>query len=248
MATKIRIKRGTESQITGYAGPHLSGELAYATNTGSVFVNNGIAFISIGGSGAAPTLQSVTDEGNTTTNDITTGSVTSNGSFLITGTDSTVQLRGTSVDFNIQTAAAANIARIATTTGGSARLDLLNQVSGFNGALEFRATSSENNALEIKGGSPSTTKFLVSRDPTAATLQVTGNSYFTGNVGIGTTAPNSKVHISGTAMEQLRMETSGGPTAAGDTSGRVGDMAYDDNYFYIKTNNGWGRMALDFGF
>jgi hypothetical protein len=70
----------------------------------------------------------------------------------------------------------------------------------------------------------------------------------TGNVGIGTTAPNSKVHISGTAMQQLRMETAGGPSSAGDTSGRIGDMAYDDNYFYIKTINGWGRVALDFGF
>jgi hypothetical protein len=69
-----------------------------------------------------------------------------------------------------------------------------------------------------------------------------------GRLGVGTNSPNSKVHISGTAMAQLRMETSGGPTAASDTSGRVGDMAYDDNYFYIKTNNGWGRMALDFGF
>ena len=69
-----------------------------------------------------------------------------------------------------------------------------------------------------------------------------------GNVGIGTTAPNSKVHISGTAMQQLRMETAGGPSSSGDTSGRIGDMAYDDDFFYIKTANGWGRVQLDFGF
>ena len=69
-----------------------------------------------------------------------------------------------------------------------------------------------------------------------------------GNVGIGTAAPNSKVHINGTAMRQLRMENSGGPGSSGDTNGRIGDMAYDDDYFYIKTANGWGRMALDFGF
>ena len=201
-----------------------------------------------GGGGETPTLQTVTDAGAITTNDITTGSVTSNGNFLITGNDSTVQLRGSSVDFNIQTTAADNVARIATTTGGSARLDLYNHISGFNGALEFRATSWENDALVISGGTPNTTKFLVSRDPNAATLQVTGESYFTSNVGIGTTAPNSKVHISGTAMEQLRMETAGGPSSAGDASGRIGDMAYDDDYFYIKTTNGWGRMALDFGY
>ena len=73
-------------------------------------------------------------------------------------------------------------------------------------------------------------------------------SIVSGNVGIGTTAPNSKVHISGTAMQQLRMETAGGPSSSGDTSGRIGDMAYDDDFFYIKTANGWGRVQLDFGF
>jgi hypothetical protein len=214
MATRIRIKRGTESQITGYTGPHLEGELAYATNTGNVFVNDGTAFISIGGGGGEiPTLQTVTDAGAITTNDITTGSVTSNGNFLITGNDSTVQLRGSSVDFNIQTAAADNVARIATTTGGSARLDLYNHISGFNGALEFRATSWENDALVISGGLPNAVKFLVSRDPNAATLQVTGDSYFTGNFGIGTTAPAAKLHITGTSESStstaLRVENSG---------------------------------------
>ena len=76
----------------------------------------------------------------------------------------------------------------------------------------------------------------------------TNNYINSGNIGVGTTAPNSKVHINGTAMEQLRMETSGGPGSSGATNGRVGDMAYDDDYFYIKTANGWGRIALDFGF
>ena len=70
----------------------------------------------------------------------------------------------------------------------------------------------------------------------------------TGNVGIGTTAPSSKVHINGTAMEQLRMETQGGPVNAADAKGSIGDMAYDADFFYIKTSNGWGRVPLDFGF
>ena len=69
-----------------------------------------------------------------------------------------------------------------------------------------------------------------------------------GDLGVGTTAQTSKVHVDGTAMRQLRMGTSGGPSSNTDTSGAIGDMAYDDNYFYIKTINGWGRVALDFGF
>ena len=69
-----------------------------------------------------------------------------------------------------------------------------------------------------------------------------------GDLGVGTTAQTSKVHVDGTAMRQLRMGTAGGPSSNTDTSGAVGDMAYDDNYFYIKTASGWGRVQLDFGF
>jgi hypothetical protein len=70
----------------------------------------------------------------------------------------------------------------------------------------------------------------------------------TGNVGIGTTSPDSKLQINGTAMQQFRLETAGGPSSNTDTSGREGDMAYDADFFYIKTSNGWGRVPLDFGF
>ena len=69
-----------------------------------------------------------------------------------------------------------------------------------------------------------------------------------GNVGVNFTAPTSSMHIDGTAMNQLRLNTSGGPTSNTDTSGEIGDIAYDANYIYIKTSNGWGRAALDFSF
>ena len=49
-------------------------------------------------------------------------------------------------------------------------------------------------------------------------------------------------------MRQLRLRTAGGPTGSGDTGGQQGDFAYDDQYFYIKTGSGWGRIALEFGF
>ena len=69
-----------------------------------------------------------------------------------------------------------------------------------------------------------------------------------GKVGISATSPTSKLHVNAAAMEQFRIETPGGPTGSGDTKGNVGDIAYDADYFYIKTDNGWGRVPLDFGF
>jgi hypothetical protein len=69
-----------------------------------------------------------------------------------------------------------------------------------------------------------------------------------GHVGFNETSPNSTVDINGTAMEQLRLRTPGGPSSNSDISGREGDFAYDDLYLYIKTGSGWGRVALDFAF
>ena len=74
-----------------------------------------------------------------------------------------------------------------------------------------------------------------------------GNKY-TQVVGIGTTAPTSKMHVNGAPMEQLRIEAIGGPSSSADPSGSIGDVAYDNDYFYIKTETGWGRVPLDFGF
>lgn len=75
-------------------------------------------------------------------------------------------------------------------------------------------------------------------------LQIDSN----GNSGFNVTNSTSRVDINGTAMRQFRLRTSGGPTGNGDINGQEGDFAYDDQYFYIKTGSGWGRIALDFGF
>ncbi len=65
-----------------------------------------------------------------------------------------------------------------------------------------------------------------------------------GNVGIGTTSPTAKLDISGnTGYNQLRLRTSYTPTSSSDTSGNVGDIAWDDNYFYWKTSSQWLRVS-----
>ena len=72
-----------------------------------------------------------------------------------------------------------------------------------------------------------------------------GNSYFGGNIGLGQVAPSSAVDITGAnGYTQLRLRTTYTPTSSADTNGAVGDVAWDDNYFYVKTSAGWKRSAL----
>lgn len=69
------------------------------------------------------------------------------------------------------------------------------------------------------------------------------------NVGIGTVSPTARLDVSGaTGYNQLRVRTSYTPSSSGDTNGNIGDIAWDNNYVYVKTNTGWGRSALDYGF
>ena len=35
------------------------------------------------------------------------------------------------------------------------------------------------------------------------------------------------------------------PSSSGDTYGSVGNVTIDDDYLYVKTNNGWKRTTLE---
>lgn len=458
----IRAKRGTEAEITSYTGYQLSGEIAYATDTEAFFVSNGTTFVPVGGSSETPTLQSVTDAGNTTTNAISAGTVTANNELhlvnsemrifrssddmrirtgnsdrmtitstgnvgigvtaptakLEIGSDngwtellfsrpsggshtanitstSRMQLETTNDElilrtrnqvgngisilpnYNIATTSgtirlgsstktnpdkiyiygdmlasgkvgigttspanklhvnAGNVNQVATfestdaaahitlkdnagalylnrgtgqssigsvigdstsnitikdtgevgigtespaaklhvatsTSGGTASAIIQDDVRTGTGALNYIGLTDSAGTTQAKIGYLSTLNGdlsfsnLIGSTTVSSTGQVTLDASSnirlntngstgvkidnTGNVGIGTTSPTSKTHINGTAMSQLRLEQQGGPATNTDTKGQVGDIAYDDQYFYVKTTNGWGRVLLDFGF
>jgi hypothetical protein len=86
-------------------------------------------------------------------------------------------------------------------------------------------------------------------DATDADIASSGTNQFiiraTGGVGIGTNSPTASLDIySSTGYDQVRMRTSYTPSSSSDTNGNIGDIAWDDSYFYLKTGTGWKRVAL----
>jgi hypothetical protein len=67
----------------------------------------------------------------------------------------------------------------------------------------------------------------------------------TGHLGVGAMDPSSRVDVEGDeGFAQLRLRASYTPTDPGDTNGEEGDIAWDDDYVYVKTSAGWKRAAL----
>jgi hypothetical protein len=67
----------------------------------------------------------------------------------------------------------------------------------------------------------------------------------TGDVGIGTVTPTSRLDVGGTAgHNQLRLRQSYTPTGTSDPNGQTGDVAWDNNCVYVKTSGGWKRATL----
>jgi hypothetical protein len=58
-------------------------------------------------------------------------------------------------------------------------------------------------------------------------------------------SPHAQVDVNGAnGYNQLRLRTTFTPTGTADPMGAVGDIAWDENYTYVKTAAGWKRAAL----
>lgn len=93
-----------------------------------------------------------------------------------------------------------------------------------------------------------TTTAITNADSNAS-YTLSGGSRFhvkgNGTVGIGTPAPASLLDILGAkGYSQLRVRTPYTPTSSSDPNGNVGDMAWDENYIYVRTAAGWKRSSL----
>ena len=89
-------------------------------------------------------------------------------------------------------------------------------------------------------------RFYACRDALyTSDIHIQGSGTTRGNIGINNESPTSKLDIiETTGYQQLRLRTSYTPTSTADSDGEIGDIAWDDDYIYIKTSIGWRRSTL----
>ena len=104
--------------------------------------------------------------------------------------------------------------------------------------LEFRDAG----VLQWQAGVSNSNYFCITNTPGSHNVFMANGS---GNVSIGPGIPTARLDVIGsTGYNQVRMRTSYTPTDSSDANGNVGDVAWDDNYIYIKTSTGWKRASL----
>ena len=122
------------------------------------------------------------------------GTTTIEGTTTVSGS---LILKGSSVDFNIRQDDNTNIARLLTTTGGTAALKLFDN-ENFNAVQTVDLNTSDTNAFLIKSGS--STIFTVDRD----NRLISGSATSTGSFGkvetVGDIAASGRVFEQGTSV------------------------------------------------
>ena len=72
---------------------------------------------------------------------------------------------------------------------------------------------------------------------------VTGATTFTNSLSANTVSATTLDVSGNTGYNQFRMRTSYTPTGSTDTNGSIGDVSWDNNYFYWKTSTQWLRLS-----
>jgi hypothetical protein len=96
----------------------------------------------------------------------------------------------------------------------------------------------DSNEISLLGGSPEDSVIIGGSGNTISH----NRSVILGGENISSTA-NDTVYV-----PNLNIQTTFTPSSSGDTTGSIGSITWDNNYVYVKTNNGWGRSSLDYGF
>jgi hypothetical protein len=128
---------------------------------------------------------------------------------------------------------------------------------GYSGITSGVGVGSNQNAfnLEIYGGRGTGTglqgdiKFSTGNPQASGSTMHTTTTrwYIKGGTGFLSNHedPKSQIDINGdNGYSQLRLRTSYTPSSTSDTHGNTGDVSWDNNFFYIKTTEGWKRSAL----
>jgi hypothetical protein len=104
-------------------------------------------------------------------------------------------------------------------------------------------TIDNNNVIAIMGGKVG----IGETNPTYA-LEVNSNdeivANFSGRV-VGSDAVNDNEFITKGQVESVVSSIYFTPSGTNDPNGEIGDFAYDDNYFYIKSKDGWKRASFE---
>jgi hypothetical protein len=117
------------------------------------------------------------------------------------------------------------------TTSPSARLDIRSLASsGATNAPTFRAFGSDTDSyFEVNNNANNSADIKLTRSDAATMFKIDGHSgvtYFAGDVGIGTTTPNAKLHISANALG----------TSAGDFVYLL-EMVINSSQYAVQINN-----------
>jgi hypothetical protein len=132
------------------------------------------------------------------------------------------------------------------TTGPSYRFHVKGEFASSTAVLIQNPGADGDISLGFSGGDP---LFSMNVPALGTTIQLDsssgGVSYHINKIAIGKTSASAKVDIyTSTGYDQFRLQTPYTPTSSSDTNGVDGDIAWDDDYIYVRGSTQWKRASL----